>query len=78
MFLQDELKPQSEVQKLKLVHTSKYFGIFFDGISHFSNEEFGSSNDNEIEFYNYLKSITKFDSRKTKWDLESYILNKEN
>jgi hypothetical protein len=62
---------------LILKDTSKYFGIF-NGIKHFSNEEFDSSNDNEIDFDNYLKSITKFKLRKTKWDLESYILNKEN
>jgi hypothetical protein len=62
-------------KSLILAHTSKYFGIFHDGISFFSNEEFDSSNDNEIDFDNYLKSITKFKLRKTKWDLDSYISN---
>ena len=52
MFSQNELKPQSEVQKLKLALTSLHFGIFINGISLFSNEEFDSSNDNEIDFEN--------------------------
>ena len=51
-FFQDELKPQSEVQKYILVHTSLYFEIFLYGISLFSNEEFDSSNDNKIDFEN--------------------------
>ena len=51
-FFQDELKPQSEVQKHILVHTSLYFEIFLYGISLFSNEEFDSSNDNKIDFEN--------------------------
>ena len=50
---------------LKLVHTSSHFGIFIYGISFFSNEEFDSSNDNEIDFENWiqgiLKSVTDFE-----------------
>ena len=42
MFSQDELKPQSEAQKLKLALTSFHFGIFINGICLFSNEEFDS------------------------------------
>ena len=59
-FLKMNLSLNMKFKTLKLVHTSYHFGIFIKGIKHFSNEEFDSSYDNEVDFDNYLKSITKF------------------
>ena len=49
-FFQDEFKPKHEVQNLKSRAFFITFRHFFDGISHFSNEEFESSNNSEIDF----------------------------
>ena len=51
-FLKMSLSLNMKFKILKLVHTSSHFGIFIYGISFFSNEEFDSSNDNEIDFEN--------------------------
>ena len=54
MVSQDELKPKHEVQNFKTRAYFFTFRYFFNGISHFSNQEFDSSNDNEIDFDNYI------------------------
>ena len=51
-FPKMNLSHNMKFKTLKLVHTSLHFGIFLDGISHLSNEEFDSSNHNEIDFQN--------------------------
>ena len=51
-FFKMNLSLNMNFKTLKLVHTSLHFGIFINGISLFSNEEFNSSNDNEIDFEN--------------------------
>ena len=51
-FLKMSLSHNMKFKTLKLVHTSLHLGIFINGISLFSNEEFDSSNDNEIDFEN--------------------------
>ena len=51
-FLKMNLCLNMNFKTLKLVQTSLHFGIFLDGVSHFSNEEFDSSIENEIDFEN--------------------------
>ena len=51
-FFQDDLSLNIKFKTLKLVHIYLHFGIFLNGVSQFSNEEFDSSNDNEIDFQN--------------------------
>ena len=50
ILFQDQFKPKHEVQNFKTRAYFIIFRYFFNCVSQFSNEEFDSSNYNEIDF----------------------------